>query len=239
MEEEGISYFFEHERAGHTLNGPVDGHEVVVDFLEGNPDRPIVTGSVPGVGVMTRPWTIGMPMNSPGGNGHGAGAYMYIEDIIGGGTQNMDKGFEISDVSFGVSNGGSIGSATSREGSGKAGFHEFTITRRIDSETPIFLKDCAAGAHYKNVIIEMRKAGGKGPSTSRPYLQYTFKLVYVTKIDWSGSGDEGPEETVTFQYGQMDVRYQSQASDSGPSGALSSHYKSSALPGRPCPWCPY
>jgi type VI secretion system Hcp family effector len=167
---------------------------------------------------------------------------MYIDDIAGGRSsestaQGKDGGFEIKDFSFEVTNKSSIGSATSGAGSGKSGFHEFTVTRPVDPATPGVFQSCCAGKHYKTVVIEMRKAGGEG--AAKTYLKYTFALVYVTKINWSGQGDEGPEETITFEYGKLDTQYQPQTDGSGTSAALSPYWKSSTGSAGSCLWCPH
>ena len=49
-----------------------------------------------------------------------------------------------------------------------------------------------------------------------PYLVYKFKMVFVTKVEWSGgAGEDAPDEDVTFVYGAMSINYQQQNS-SGP-----------------------
>jgi type VI secretion system secreted protein Hcp len=111
------------------------------------------------------------------------------------------KAFEIKDFSFGVENVTTIGSATGGAGSGKIKFNEFTIKKTSDSASPNFFKNCCAGAHYKEVIVEMRKAGGDAMTTGKAFLRFKFDTVFTTKIDWSGPGDEGPEESITFVYG--------------------------------------
>jgi hypothetical protein len=45
------------------------------------------------------------------------------------------------------------------------------------------------------------RQGGLG----KPILRFHFETVFTTKIDWSGPGDEGQEESITFVYGKMGV----------------------------------
>lgn len=115
--------------------------------------------------------------------------------------------FEIKDFSFGVENPTTIGSATGGAGAGKIKFNEFTIKRTTDKSSPDFFKNCCAGAHYESVIIEMRKAGGDPQYSGKAFLRFKFDTVFTTKIDWSGPGDEGPEESITFVYGKLGVKY--------------------------------
>ena len=56
----------------------------------------------------------------------------------------------------------------------------------------------AAGAHYPTATLTLRKAG-----ESKPYLTYTFKTVFTTKIDHSGSSPEAVSEEITFVFGQV------------------------------------
>jgi type VI protein secretion system component Hcp len=123
------------------------------------------------------------------------------------GHQPANPAFEIKDWSFGVENPTTIGSATGGAGAGKIKFNEFQIKKTTDSALPVFFKNCCAGAHYDTVFIEMRKAGGDSKSAGKTFLQYRFDTVFTTKIDWSGPGDEGPEETITFVYGKLGVKY--------------------------------
>jgi len=118
--------------------------------------------------------------------------------------------FEIKDFSFGVENPTTIGSATGGAGAGKIKFNEFTITKSVDKASPVLFKSCAAGEHYKKVTLEMRKAGGDPQGAGTPFLKYSFSTVFTTKIDWSGPGDEGPEESITFVYGTLGIQYTDQ-----------------------------
>lgn len=128
------------------------------------------------------------------------------------------KAFEIKDFSFGVENVTTIGSATGGAGSGKIKFNEFTIKKTSDSASPNFFKNCCAGAHYKEVLIEMRKAGGDAMTSGKAFLRFKFDTVFTTKIDWSGPGDEGPEESITFVYGKLGVKYWPQSPEGSMTG---------------------
>ena len=118
--------------------------------------------------------------------------------------------FEIKDFSFGVENKATVGSATSGAGGGKVQFNEFTIKKTTDSASTLFFKNCCAGAHYGVVTLAIRKAGADPNATGKPYLVWNFGTVFTTKIDWSGPGDEGPEEGITFAYGALSVAYSKQ-----------------------------
>src|SRR5262245_16038991 len=123
------------------------------------------------------------------------------------------KAFEIKEFSFDVENPTTIGSATSGAGSGKIKFNEFNIKKPTDSASTLFFKNCALGAHYSKVVLSMRKSGGSAKSAGKPYLIYTFATVFTTKIEWSGPGDEGPEDSITFAYGEMGISYFKQKED--------------------------
>ena len=107
----------------------------------------------------------------------------------------------VNDFSLGVENPTTIGSATGGAGAGKVKFNEFQIKKTTDNASPAFFKNLAAGAHYKKAVLTVRK-----PGSGKPYMTYTFETVFTTKIDWSGPGDEGPEESITFVYGKLVVQ---------------------------------
>jgi type VI protein secretion system component Hcp len=149
------------------------------------------------------------------------------------GENTSKPAFEIKDFSFGVENPTTIGSATGGAGAGKVKFNEFTIKTTTDSASPAFFTNGAVGAHYKTVTIEVRKAGGSPLSAGKPYLQYKFSTVFTTKIDWSGPGDEGPEESITFEFGKLRTKYEKQETI-GPVGetvATTASGQSASIPG--------
>ena len=119
-------------------------------------------------------------------------------------------GLECLSVGFGVSQAETTGSGTSGSGAGKAKFEEFTIEKYVDlASVPLYMA-CVAGAHYPTVMLANRKAGG----SSLLYLQYAFRMVFVTGITWSGGGgEEAPKETIKFKFGAMGIQYVRQKPD--------------------------
>jgi len=111
---------------------------------------------------------------------------------------------EVLSFGFGVSQAETSGSGTTGAGAGKSKFEEFTIEKFVDlSSVPIY-NACTAGAHFPSVMLAIRKVGG----TNLLYLQYIFRMVFVTGINWSGGGgEEAPKETIKFKFGAMGIQY--------------------------------
>jgi type VI secretion system secreted protein Hcp len=147
-------------------------------------------------------------------------AFIWFDAVKGDTKDTAHKGaFEIKDFSFDVAGTPTLGSATGGAGAGKVKFNEFTIKRTVDRASPGFFQSMTPGQHYSKVVLEMRKAGGV--SSQKTYLQYKFTNVFTTKIDWSGPGDEGPEESVTFSYGAMQLNYLAQPETAGQASSTS------------------
>jgi type VI secretion system secreted protein Hcp len=133
--------------------------------------------------------------------------------------------FEVEDYSFDIEQTLNIGSQTSGAGAGKVTFNPFSITRKIDQASPKLFQMACSGTAFKLVTLVLRKSvgtGGGGANVSgQVFLRFDFKLVAVKTISWSHD-DESPKETVTFEYGGMQIRYSPQDA----SGALKA-----AIPG--------
>ena len=65
------------------------------------------------------------------------------------------------------------------------------------------------------MTLVLRRTGGDAPRAGAPYLVFSFGTVFCTKIDCAGPGDEGPEESITFAYGALDIAYFQQKADGG------------------------
>lgn len=134
-------------------------------------------------------------------------AFIWFDGISGETKDPAHKGwFEIKDFSFGAENPTTIGSATGGAGAGKVKFNEFTIKKMPDTASPVLQRALATGRPFRTVKIQMRKAGGD----FNQFMDYNFSNVFVSKVNWSGPGDEGPEESITFVYGKLETRYMPQ-----------------------------
>ncbi len=98
-----------------------------------------------------------------------------------------------------------IGSQSTGAGAGKVTFNPFSITRKIDRSSP-HLFEHGLLRH----AVRRRRARAAQVLRRRPagqiYLVFVFKLVAVKTISWSYD-DESPKETMTFEYGGLQVLY--------------------------------
>jgi len=134
--------------------------------------------------------------------------------------------FELKSFSLDCENPTSIGSAGAGAGTGKAKLNPFKVSKWTDNCSPSLFKTCCIGGHYSEAHIAIRKAGSAptagATGAGTEYLHYTFRLVFVSNIEWSGdSGDELPGENVTFAYGSMQMDYWAQTTGGG-KGTLNS-----------------
>ena len=160
--------------------------------------------------------------------------FLKVDGLDGGSTQVGHKGdFEIKDFSFGIENPTTIGSATGGAGAGKIKFNEFTIKKTTDQASPLFFRNCAAGAHYKKVTLAVRKAGGDPKNAGTDFLKVVFSDVLTSRYVNTGvqpapppppvdvvvaptdtvgdqiggltdvNGDGTPQDNISFRYAQL------------------------------------
>lgn len=117
--------------------------------------------------------------------------------------------FEVEDYSFDIEQVLNIGSQSKGAGAGKVTFNPFSITRPIDKSSPILYQMACSGTPFSQVGLGLRKGSG-GDTSGQFFLSFTFKLVAVKTIAWSHD-ETSPKETITFEYGGLQVRYGIQA----------------------------
>lgn len=137
-----------------------------------------------------------------------------FDAALKGGENGKPGLFEIEDFSFDIEQTLNIGSQSTGAGAGKVTFNPFSITRKIDRFSPVLFEKACSGTPFKSVVLGLRKSAG-GNTSGVVYLVFRFKLVAAKTISWSYD-DESPKETVTFEYGGLQVHYSPQS----PNGSL-------------------
>jgi type VI secretion system secreted protein Hcp len=114
------------------------------------------------------------------------------------------KAVELASFGFGVAQAETSGSGTTGASAGKAKFEEFTVEKDVDMASAPLFQACTAGAHYPSVMLIIRKPGGD----NLLYVQFIFRQVFVTGVNWSGGGgEENPKESIKFKFGAMGIQY--------------------------------
>lgn len=96
--------------------------------------------------------------------------------------------------------GGAAGRVTSRG---------FEFVMRANKASPKLFLSCASGQHIKEATLSVRRAGGS--KTQLEYLKIKFSDLLVTSFDQAG-GEEPPQETVAFDFRQIELAYTPQDS---------------------------
>lgn len=113
--------------------------------------------------------------------------------------------FEVEDYSFDIEQTLNIGSQSRGAGAGKVTFNPFSITRPIDKSSSVLYNNACSGKPFQWVGLGLRKGSG-GDTSGQFFLAFHFKLVAVKTISWSHD-DTSPKETITFEYGGLQIHY--------------------------------
>lgn len=134
------------------------------------------------------------------------------ESLVPGETQDdamaANKAFEAISFELGAENSINIGSISSGGGTGKATFKEFTLSKYTDTASCGLFANLCEGKHFPDCVVELRRSGGAPGTSGVTFLKFEMKLVMVQEISWSGSsGDDPCEESVTLQFGAIQITY--------------------------------
>jgi type VI secretion system secreted protein Hcp len=145
-------------------------------------------------------------------------AFLKIDGIKGESADDKHKGeIDVLSFSWGAAQSG-VSSSGGGGGAGKVHIHDFTITKKTDSSSPLLFLNCANGSHIKEVNFVVRKAGG----TQLEYLKMKLTDVLISSYKPHGSGapntagvlsDEIPSEEVSLNFAKVEYSYQPQGSD--------------------------
>ena len=95
-------------------------------------------------------------------------------------------------------------------------FDEVSITRQMDSASPLLLQSCFNTRSLNQVTVVKRKVAGSGATLGRiPYLRIDFDDVLITDLSWDVN-DQVMKEKLKFVYRTVTVKYRPQNNDGSP-----------------------
>ena len=132
-------------------------------------------------------------------------AFLKLDGIQGESQKdNHKQEIDLMSFSWGASNSSSVGTGTGVS-VGKVAVSDFSIMKATDSSSPVLFQKCCDGSVMTTGVVTLQR---QVQGTATPYLVYNFTNVYVTSVQWSGSGGSGdaPMESVAFcfEVGQVD-----------------------------------
>ncbi|WP_372684052.1 Hcp family type VI secretion system effector [Desulfosarcina sp.] len=118
--------------------------------------------------------------------------------------------------SWGLSQSGSM-HVGGGGGAGKANIQDVSITKFVDKSSTNLLRKCCNGAHLKEAVMTVRKAG----ETPVDYVVITMSPVLVTSVSTGGSGGEDRlTENVTLNFAKVKFSYTPQKEDGSADAAI-------------------
>jgi|SRR5687767_4694496 len=110
---------------------------------------------------------------------------------------------EVLSWSWGVSQSVSDAPGGGGGSQSKTRFNDFNFTHRYDKASPVLMKACATGSHFKDATITMRKAG-KG---QQEFLIIKMNDITITNVQPTVAGDGDAAEHVALQFAKVHVEY--------------------------------
>ena len=107
-------------------------------------------------------------------------------------------------------------------GAGKANVQDLTITKYLDSASPILFLHVATGKVVPEALLTVRKAGGK----PLEYVKLKMKDAIISSVQTGGSGgDERLTETVGINFAEVEYEYVPQKADgTGDPGIIAKYH---------------
>jgi type VI secretion system Hcp family effector len=142
--------------------------------------------------------------------------FLKIDGIKGESSDADHKEWmEIESFSWGVSQPASAVVSTAGGGTvGRASFGDLSVTKILDSASPLIAQACVSGQHIKEIIIELfRSAGDKRVK----YWEYKLEDSIISSVSIGGGGGL-PSESITFNYAKITYTYTKQERAGGGGG---------------------
>jgi type VI secretion system secreted protein Hcp len=133
-------------------------------------------------------------------------AFLKLDGVTGESQKENHAGeIDIMSFSWGASNSSSVGTGTGVS-VGKVSVSDFSVMKSTDSASPVLFQKCCDGSVIATAVVTLQR---QVAGSATPYLVYNFENVYVTSVQWSGSGGAGdaPMESVSFTFETGTVDY--------------------------------
>ena len=99
--------------------------------------------------------------------------------------------------------------------SGRPNHQDMTVTKYLDSASPVLNQSCCEGKMFPKVDIII---GRDDHGSLVELMRYTMKNVMISSVSIGGGGGDKPVETLTFNYTEIKWDYKSQKSEKGSEG---------------------
>src|SRR5215470_3879480 len=146
-------------------------------------------------------------------------AFLKLDGITGESQKQNHAGeIDIMSFSWGSSNSSSVGTGTGVS-VGKVSVSDFSIMKSTDTSSPVLFQKCCDGSVIATGTVTLQR---QVQGNATPYLVYNFTNVFVTGLQWSGSGGGGdsPSESVSFCFEVGAVDYTPQMDDGSGGNAI-------------------
>lgn len=99
-------------------------------------------------------------------------------------------------------------------GSGKVSVQDVTLSKFVDSSSPMLMLACCNGTHYPGAVLTVRKAGGPA---AVEYVKVKMEQVLVASIGTGGSySNDRLTENVMLNFSKVSVDYTPQDAKGAP-----------------------
>jgi type VI secretion system secreted protein Hcp len=129
-------------------------------------------------------------------------AYLKIDGIDG---ESQDKGhpgwIEVMSFSWGMEQTGNNASGGGG-GAGKVVVHDISISKRVDSSSPVLMKSCASGQHLKIAQLDLVRKGDR----QQTFLVIKLQDVLVSSFRQDGNSDS-PTESLSLNFTKLEESF--------------------------------
>lgn len=117
---------------------------------------------------------------------------------------------ELQTVQFGIGRliTGTVGSMKNREATGQPTLSEITISKTLDSSSPLLFQDALINKKAVPIEIDFTRTGQK-----EPYLKLTLKEVLLAAYSLGGSAGGSESENLTLNFAYIEYAHSTMKTD--------------------------